>query len=129
MSTQLSSPSRVDPAGGSRLARVGVALACVIAAGDLALVAVQVAGSELIPIIVGAVIAGLALGTFVLAPQGWRGRRPALYVIAGLRGLSALTAIPAFVVDGVPFEMKLLAGAGLGLALVVIMLLLIGSRR
>jgi len=62
-------------------------------------------------------LAGAAVGLVSLALilPAWRGSRPALWSLVALRVLSALTAVPAFVVSGVPA-----AAVAAALALVVL---------
>ena len=49
-------------------------------------------------------LAGAAVGlaSLALVPPAWRRSRPALRLLIGLRVFSALTAVPAFVISGVP---------------------------
>lgn len=57
-------------------------------------------------------IAGAILGlvSIALVAMAWRGNRRAVAPLVVLRILSALTAVPAFVVDDVPVAAQVLAG-------------------
>jgi hypothetical protein len=52
----------------------------------------------------------------------WRGRRWALAPLVTLRALSALSALPAFLVDGVPAAAQVLAAVMMGLTVLGIAL-------
>ncbi|MGA8247346.1 MAG: hypothetical protein WB797_10605 [Nocardioides sp.] len=58
-------------------------------------------------------VAGAALGlaSLVLVAYCWGGRRWAVAPLVALRSLSALSAVPAFVVGGVPAAAVVLAAA------------------
>lgn len=74
---------------------------------------------------------GCALGaiSLVLAAFAWRGRVAAAIGLVIVRVLSALTAVPAFLVAGVPLVPTVLAGTFITLTLVGCALVLGGLRR
>ena len=73
--------------------------------------------------------AGLGLLTLVLIALAWQGRvAPAVGAVV-LRVLSALTAVPAFLFDGVPTVPKVLAGIAITLTVAGSVLVLAGLRR
>ncbi len=69
-------------------------------------------------------IAGAALGfaSLILVAYTWRGRRWAVAPLVVLRSLSALSAVPAFVVGSVPAAAVVLAAATVGLTIVGVVL-------
>jgi hypothetical protein len=81
------------------------------------------------PMQIALIGAGLGLISIVLVILAWPGRMaPAIGVIV-LRLLSALTAVPAFLVPDVPIGAKIAAGAGITLTVVGAALVLAGLRR
>ena len=76
-------------------------------------------------------IAGAALGlaSLVLVALSWRGRRWALAPLVVLRAVSALSAVPAFVVGGVPAPALGLAAAIVALTIVGIVLVARPAQR
>jgi hypothetical protein len=69
-------------------------------------------------------IAGAALGvaSLVLVALSWRGRHWSVAPLVVLRSIAALSAVPAFVVDGVPTPALALAAAIVALTIVGIVL-------
>jgi hypothetical protein len=69
-------------------------------------------------------IAGAVLGLITLAGvvMGWRGSRPGIVAVIVTRLLSALSAVPAFFVDGVPAGAKAAAAVGIVLTLLSVAL-------
>ncbi len=69
-------------------------------------------------------IAGAVLGTcsLVLAALTWRGHRWALAPLVVMRAVSALSAVPAFVVGGVPAPVLVLAAVIVALTILGIVL-------
>lgn len=67
-------------------------------------------------------IAGAILGLLTLAGVGyaWQGRRGGVTTIIVTRLLSAVTAVPAFFVDGVPAGARIVAGVGVVLTIVCV---------
>jgi hypothetical protein len=76
--------------------------------------------------VVGAVIGLVSLGLVVAA---WRGTSRAVIPLVVLRLLSALTAVPAFFVDGVPSAALGAAAAIVALSVVGVVLVLSGVRQ
>ncbi|NUT36662.1 MAG: hypothetical protein HOV79_26710 [Hamadaea sp.] len=109
-----------------RTVRAGLVLAVLLGLGDLAL---PLGGGDFPPIAVALIGAALGLITLVAAVPGWKGNRVALLTVAVTRVISALTALPAFVVADVPAEAQIAAGAIVVLTLVVVGLLTPGLRR
>lgn len=81
------------------------------------------------PIYIAAIGTVLGVASLVLLVVGWRGSRAALHWLVGLRVISAATAVPAFVVDGVPAAVQLLVVAIIVATLVGCALVLAGLRR
>jgi hypothetical protein len=71
----------------------------------------------------------LGLVSIVLAVLAWRGRRAAAVGLGVVRVLSALTAVPAFYVTGVPAPIMAVAGTFIILTVVGVVLTLAGMRR
>ena len=87
-------------------------------------------GPTFLAIIVGAVIGSvLGLVSIVLAVFAWRGRTSAAVGLCVVRVLSALTAVPAFWVTGVPGPVMAVAGSFIVLTMVGTVLTLAGLRR
>ena len=59
----------------------------------------------------------------------WRGRTAAAIALVVVRLLAALTAVPAFLVPGVPTGAMIAAGVSIGLTVVGAALVLAGLRR
>ncbi|HVD19997.1 MAG TPA: hypothetical protein VNC63_15050 [Propionibacteriaceae bacterium] len=76
--------------------------------------------------IIGAV---LDLIGIVLAVLAWRGRPAAAIGLSVVRVLSALLAVPAFYVGGVPGPIMAVAGTFIVLTIVGVVLMLAGMRR
>jgi hypothetical protein len=111
----------------TRLYRAGLALLGVLSLGDLA--APLLTDGQHPPLFVALIGSALGLVSLVLVVLGWRGRRPAAVSLVVVRLLSALTAVPAFTVPGVPTTAVVLAGVLLGATLVGVVLVLVGLRR
>jgi hypothetical protein len=73
--------------------------------------------------------AGLGLISIVLVILAWRGRLAAAIALVVLRLLSALAAVPAFLVPDVPTVPMIAAGLGIGLTVVGAALVFAGLRR
>lgn len=99
-----------DPTTGlTKNNRIGIGLAAVLGVLDVVSLAFPTPDGETGPPL-GIVILGgvLGLATLALAYRAWRtGSRKAIRVIAGLRILSLLSALPAFFVD-IPAGIKVL---------------------
>jgi hypothetical protein len=81
------------------------------------------------PMAIALIGAGLGLISIILVILAWRGRVAAAITLVLVRLLSALTAVPAFLVPGVPTDPMIAAGLGIGLTVVGAALVLAGLRR
>lgn len=81
------------------------------------------------PMIIALMGAALGLVSIVLAVLAWGGRTAAAVGLCVLRMLSALTALPAFWVTGVPGPVVAVAGTSIVLTIVGVVLTLAGLRR
>jgi hypothetical protein len=81
------------------------------------------------PMIIALIGSVLGLISVVLAVLAWRGRMAAAVGLCVLRVLSALTALPAFWVTGVPGPVVAVAGTSIMLTIVGVVLTLAGLRR
>lgn len=111
----------------SQLYRAGLVVLGVLSVGDLA--APLLTDGETPPMFIALIGAGLGLVSLVLIALAWRGRVAAAVGAVVLRLLSALTAVPAFLVDGVPTVPKVLAGIAITLTVLGTVLVLTGFRR
>lgn len=71
----------------------------------------------------------LGIISLVLLAVAWRGNRAALVALVVLRLLSALSAVPAFFVGGVPVANQVMAATGIVATLVGCALVLPALRR
>lgn len=81
------------------------------------------------PMIIALIGSVLGLLSIVLAVLAWRGRTAAAVGLCVLRMLSALTALPAFWVMGVPAPIVAVAGTSVMLTIIGVVLTLAGLRR
>ena len=81
------------------------------------------------PMIIAIIGAVLDLISIVLAVLAWRGRAAAAIGLSVVRVLSALLALPAFYVGGVPGPIMAVAGSFIVLTIVGVVLTLAGMRR
>jgi hypothetical protein len=81
------------------------------------------------PMAIALIGAGLGLLSIVLVILAWRGRLAAAIALVVLRLLSALAAVPAFLVPDVPTVPMIAAGLGIGLTVVGAALVFAGLRR
>jgi hypothetical protein len=81
------------------------------------------------PVIIAIIGAVLDLISIALAVLAWRGRGAAAIGLCVVRVLSALTAVPAFYVGGVPGPIMAVAGTFIVFTIVGVVLTLAGSRR
>jgi hypothetical protein len=89
----------------------------------------EVAGEAGPPMVVLIACAVLGVITLVGVVWAWRtGSRPAARIVAGSRILSALSALPAFFVGGVPAPLILIAAAGILLTALACYLMLRPAR-
>jgi hypothetical protein len=105
----------------------GLVLLGVLSLGDLA--APLYTDGQSPPLFIALIGCALGLLSLVLLARAWRGRVfPAVALIV-LRLLSALTAVPAFFVPGVPAIPLVLAGVAISITLVGVGCVLAGLRR
>ena len=107
--------------------RVGLVLLGVISLGDLA--APLLTDGQTPPMFIALIGSALGLVSLVLVVLAWRGRVAAAIGLVVLRLLSALTAVPAFLVPGVPAVPMVLAGVAITVTLVGVVLVFTGLRR
>ncbi len=111
----------------SHVYRAGLVVLGVLSIGDLA--APLLTDGQTPPMSIALIGAGLGLLSLILIGLAWRGRVAAAVGAVVVRLLSALTAVPAFLVDGVPTLPKVLAGVAIVLAVTGSVLVLTGLRR
>lgn len=111
----------------TNLYRAGLVILGGLSLGDLA--APLLTDGETPPLSIALIGAGLGLFSLILIAIAWRGRIAAAVGVVVLRVLSALTAVPAFLFDGVPTVPKVLAGIAVTLTVVGSVLVLAGLRR
>lgn len=80
-----------------------------------------------LPVAILATVLGLV--SLALLVWVWRGNRVALGALVVIRLVSALSAVPAFTVDGVPGPVRVLAAAIVTLTIIGCVLVLPGLRR
>ncbi|MBB1514559.1 hypothetical protein H5398_01000 [Tessaracoccus sp. MC1679] len=84
-------------------------------------------GPPFIVLVLGSVLGVIGLMAVII---GWRTDHPAAHRIAtGAVAISALTALPAFFVAGVPVLLRVMAGSSILLAIVIAVLLLAPTQR
>ncbi len=81
------------------------------------------------PMTIALIDAGVGLIGIILVILAWRGRTAAAIALVVVRLLAALTAVPAFLVPGVPTGAMIAAGVSIGLTVVGAALVLAGLRR
>ena len=111
----------------SALYRSGVVLLGVLSVIDLT--APLLTDGEHPPMVIAIIASVLGLVSIVLTVLAWRGRRAAAVGLSVARVLSALTAVPAFSVTGVPTPIMAVAGTFIILTVVGVVLTLAGMRR
>jgi hypothetical protein len=112
------------------LLTAGLVLAGLLAVADLA--TLLLTDGEHPPFAIALLGAALGLATLVALVPAWRGGRAAGWVVVATRLVSGVTALPAFVVPGVPAPVVLTAGAGVAvtvLAAALIVVALVRGRR
>jgi hypothetical protein len=102
----------------------GLVIAGLLALGDIA--TPFVGDGEHPPMAIGIACAVLGLISVVGIVQAWRGSRGWVTAIIVTRLLSAVAALPAFFVDGVPAGA--VAGAAVGVVLALVSVALIAPR-
>lgn len=111
----------------TRVSRVGL-----IALGVLSLVSLPSplwTDGQHPPMVIALIDAGVGLICIILVALAWPGRLWAAIAVVVLRLLVALTAVPAFLVPGVPAGPMILAGVSIGLTVASAALVLAGLRR
>jgi hypothetical protein len=111
----------------STLYRSGLVLLGVLSVLDLT--APLYTDGEHPPMVIAVIGSVLGLVSIVLAVLAWRGRAAAAVGLSVIRVLSALTAVPAFYVGGVPGPIMAVAGSFIILTVVGVVLTLAGLRR
>ena len=106
---------------------IGLVALGVLSVGDLA--APLLTDGETPPMSIALIGSALGLLSLILIVLAWRGRVAAAIGVVVLRVLSALTAVPAFLFDGVPTVAKVLAGIAISVTVVGSVLVLAGLRR
>ena len=107
--------------------RAGLVVLGVLSLGDLA--APLLTDGETPPLSIALIGAGLGLASLILIAFAWQGRVAAAVGVVAIRVLSALTAVPAFLFDGVPTLPRVLAGIAITLTVLGGVLVLAGVRR
>ena len=111
----------------SALYRSGVVLLGILSVIDLT--APLYTDGQHPPMIIAVIGSVLGLVSIVLAVFAWRGRTSEAVGLCVVRVLSALTAVPAFWVTGVPGPVMAVAGSFIVLTMVGTVLTLAGLRR
>jgi hypothetical protein len=100
----------------------GLVIAGLLALGDIT--TPLFSDGEHPPMVVGLICAALGLITAAAIVPAWRRQsRGAVTAIVVTRLLSAVTALPAFVADGVPAGARIAAAAGIAVTLLTVALL------
>lgn len=107
--------------------RAGLVVLGVVSVADLA--APLLTDGNTPPMLIALIGCALGAVSLVLAALAWRGRIAAAIGLIIVRALSALMAVPAFLVTGVPMVRMVLAGTFITLTLMGCALLLGGLRR
>jgi hypothetical protein len=107
--------------------KTGLVLLGVMSLGDLA--APLYTDGQHPPMSIALIESAIGLLSLVLVVLAWRGRVAAAIGLIVLRLLSALTAVPAFFVPGVPAVPMALAGTAITVTLVGVVLMFTGLRR
>jgi hypothetical protein len=111
----------------SRSSRAGLLVLGVLSPGDCA--APLITDGQHPPMSIALIGSALGVVSIVLAVLAWRGRTPAALGLIAIRLLSALTAIPAFTMSGIPVVPKVLAAVLITGTVVGAVLTLSGIRR
>jgi hypothetical protein len=124
---QIGRPKTCERQEMSALYRSGVVLLGILSVIDLA--GPLYTDGQHPPMIIAVIGSVLGLVSIVLAVFAWRGRTAAAVGLCVVRVLSALTAVPAFWVTGVPGPVMAVAGSFIVLTIVGVVLTLAGLRR
>jgi hypothetical protein len=81
------------------------------------------------PMMIALIDAGVGLICIILIALAWPGRLWAAITVVVMRLLVALTAVPAFLVPGVPTGPMIAAGLGIGFTVLGAALVFAGLRR
>ena len=111
----------------SRSYRVGLIILCVLSVADLA--SPLITDGQHPPMFIALIGSAFGVISIVLSILAWRGRSAAAITLVVVRLLSALTAVPAFAVPGVPTGPMIIAGVFIALTLTGVIAVLSGSRR
>jgi hypothetical protein len=109
------------------LFRLGLIVLAMLSAADLA--APLLTDGETPPLEIALIGCALGAISVVLIIFAWRGSRAAAIGLVVVRVLSALTAVPAFLIPGIPPLPMFLAGAAITLTVTGSGLVLAGLRR
>lgn len=109
-----------------RYHRIALALFGLLSVADI--VGLLVTDGEHPPYAIAAIGAVLGAVSLWLVVRIWRGDWRGVFVLVGLRVLSAVSAVPAFFVSGVPTAAVVAAAAIVALTVVAVMLLRPESR-
>ncbi|TWF81833.1 hypothetical protein FHX44_117778 [Pseudonocardia hierapolitana] len=109
------------------LLTAGLVLAGLLGLADLA--TPFVTDGEHPPVVIALLAAAIGLATLVAAVAAWRGSRGGAWVVIATRLVSAVIALPAFVVPDVPAPAVLAAGAGVVATLLAAGLIVTGLAR
>lgn len=104
--------------------RIGLVLSAWLAAGDVALPVLS--DGDFPPMVVVFVVAGLGVVTLAALVPAWRGSTVAQWIVVAARLLSALVALPALFVGGVPAIAVTTAAAWVVLTVAVVATLVPG---
>jgi hypothetical protein len=111
----------------SRSYRVGLIILGVLSVADLA--SPLITDGQHPPMFIALIGSAFGVISIVLSILAWRGRPAAAIALVAVRLLSALTAVPAFTVPGVPSVPMVLAGVFIALTLAGVIAVLSGFRR
>ena len=110
----------------SRTYGIGLVILGLLSVGDV--FAPLLSGDGGPPISLAVILSVVGLASLGAIYGAWRGSKSALTILVVLRSLSALSAVPAFFVPGVPAGTKTLAGVAIVATLVGIALAVSGRR-
>lgn len=110
----------------SRMFTAGLVVLGVLSAGDL--LAPLLTDGETPPMFIALIASALGLASLVAIFGVVRGSKAALVLLLVLRGLSALSAVPAFLVPDVPAAVRTMAGIAIALTICGAGLVLAGRR-
>jgi len=102
--------------------RIGIVILALLSLGNVP--SVLTTDGEHPPVAIAAVLTVIGIAGLVLSVFAWRGNRPSLIALIALQTVSALSAAPAFAMEGVPTGLRMIAAVmiaitAIGIALVV----------